>query len=53
MKAMLMLAGANKARQDDLRMHLQNSYTAGHNEYQENKTELLTMMNKWMPKTES
>ncbi len=47
MKAMFMLAGANKTRHEDLRTHLQNSYTVGRNEYPSNTTELLSMMNNW------
>jgi hypothetical protein len=50
MKAMLMLAGANKAKHENLRMHLQNSYTMGRNEYPGNMTELLSMTNNWMAK---
>lgn len=53
MKAMFMLAGANKARHDDLRTQFQNSFTVGRNEYQTSKTELLSMMNNWMPKRAS
>lgn len=29
MKTMFMLVGANRAKHEDLRMHLQNSYTVG------------------------
>ncbi len=51
MKAMFMLAGANKGRHSKLRTHLENSYTVGRNEYPANTTELLSMMNNW--KTDS
>ena len=47
MKAMFMLAGANRVKHEDLRTHLQNSYTVGRNEYPSNTTELLSMMNNW------
>jgi hypothetical protein len=50
MKAMIMLAGTNKAKPEDLRTHLQNSYNVGRNEYPGNTTELLSMMNNWKPK---
>ena len=50
MKAMFMLAGANIARHQDLRTHLENSYTIGRNEYPANTTELLSMMNNWKSK---
>ena len=47
MKAMFVLAGANKAKHDDLRTHLQNLYTVGSNEYPSSTTELLSMVNNW------
>ena len=50
MKAMFMLAGANTARHQDLRTHLENSYTIGRNEYPANTTELLSMMKTGNPR---
>lgn len=50
MKAMFMLARVNKDKHQDLRIHLQNSYTVRRNEHPSNTTELLSMMNNWKTK---
>lgn len=50
MKTMFILTMANKAKHDDLRTHLQNSYMVGCDEYPMNTPELLSVMNNWKPK---
>lgn len=50
MKAVFMLAGANKTKHKDLRTPVQNYYVVGRNEYPVNTTKLLSMMNEWKQK---
>ena len=47
MKAMFVLARANRAQHENHHMHLENTYTAGCNEYPMCTMELLSMMNNW------